>query len=68
MKAEIQKATDEFVSKLTQIMSGTTGGKPRGMATLSAEARSLVAKKAAATRKRRAAARKAAETRKANAR
>jgi hypothetical protein len=44
--------------------NGTSKAKPRGMAALSAEDRSVVARKAALTRKRRAAGRKAATTRK----
>lgn len=72
MKEEIIKATNEFVVKLLQIVDvgmakpAMTTSKPRGMAALSPEERSEVAKRAAATRKLRAAGKKAAATRKRN--
>lgn len=78
MQEEIRKLTNEFVGNLVRVLTsgkvedlgavhrgvvGALTGKKRGLGALPFEQRSIIAKKAAATRKRRAAGRKAATTR-----
>lgn len=80
MQTKIEKLTKDFAHSVVRIIANAVSSngvatavspaaanatpKPRGMAALSAEERSVVATKAALTRKRRKAARKAVETKK----
>jgi hypothetical protein len=71
MKNEIQRLTNTFVTSILGVFNksikAVTLPRPRGLAALSPAERSVVALKAAQTRKRRAAANKAVATRKKNA-
>jgi hypothetical protein len=71
MDAQIKKLSDAFVDGVLQTVREALVGnlrnisvvpKPRGATYLTPEERSVIAKKAALTRKRRAAARKAVDT------
>jgi hypothetical protein len=75
MRTQIEKLTGDFVNNLLRAVATTSleslsssrKGKPRGLAALPVDQRRVIARKAAATRKRREAARKAVITRRANA-
>jgi hypothetical protein len=75
MQEKIEKLAAEFVTKLLGIvrtaslddLRGAPRGKTRGLGALPFAQRQVIARKAAATRKRRAAARKAVKTRQARA-
>jgi hypothetical protein len=62
-QVQIAKLVQEFTRDLLKTVGAQGTPRPRGLAALPFEERQVVARKAAATRKRRRAARKAADTR-----